>query len=72
MEESWPVSVRLQTRCLHKSECKFGDGCLATKSADEGARFAPVLRVRMIDLRTQIRCFSFQAKGERNGRKSRY
>ena len=67
MEEDRTVSVRLQTRCLHKGECKFGDGCLANKSADEGARFAPVLRVRIIDLRTQIRCFSFQLKGESDG-----
>jgi len=58
------MSIRINTKCPHAASCKYGDGCLMVKSAHEGGTYDPVLKIRLIDLKKQVRCFSYAPKNK--------
>lgn len=50
-------------------DCKFRNGCIVCKSVDSGARFSPVLRLKLESLCWKVKCFSYvQMKGGNHGR----
>lgn len=63
------MPIILTLDCPLKKECKFGKGCLALKPFDKGGTYGPVLKQGVVDLKMQVRCFSFQPIGEDYDRK---
>ncbi len=52
--------------CPMKDRCKFRNGCILVKSAEEGARFSPTLKLRLEGLRWYVKCFSFTEDSWKN------
>lgn len=46
-------------RCPMKDRCKYSDGCIVVNSVDSGAKFSPVLRLKLESLVWKVKCFSY-------------
>jgi hypothetical protein len=46
-------------------DCKFRTGCIVCNSVDNGARFCPVLKLKLESLVWKLRCFSY-VRGRRD------
>lgn len=64
-----PVQMN-EIKCLNSDNCKFGDGCIVCNSVNGGARFSPILKLKLESLNWKLKCFSFiqHRKGEGNGK----
>jgi len=56
------MSVEMTIDCPEKGKCRFASGCMVLKPGDERRRFTPTLKIRMVDLKLTVRCFSFKEK----------
>ena len=67
------MAIRLNTTCTAAKNCRFEDRCLLINPikvldpTDGGGDFHPVLKIRLIHRKLEIRCFSFTEKGGQNG-----
>jgi len=59
-----------EIKCYHSEECRFGSGCIVVNSVDSGAKFSPILKLKLESLNWKLKCFSFiqQNKGGSNGK----
>jgi len=48
-----------KVKCPMRKGCKYSDGCIVVNSVDDGARFSPVLRLKLESLVWKVKCFSF-------------
>lgn len=60
MEESMSVQMN-KIKCTVE-DCKFENGCLVVNTVENGARFSPILKLRLEDLTWKLKCFSYTSK----------
>lgn len=63
------MAVQMNEIRCDRYDCKFRDGCIVCNSVEKGARFSPVLKLKLESLVWKLKCFSYvNKKGEENGR----
>lgn len=61
------MAVEMNKIVCPSDDCKFRSGCIVVKSVDDGARFSPILKLKLESIIWKLRCFSY-VKEKENGR----
>lgn len=53
------MAVEMNKIICQTDDCKFQSGCIVVNSVDNGARFSPILKLKLESLVWKLRCFSY-------------